>query len=166
MHKYLLLLSLIIGSCKGPSDKPAVTKSENEKQPSSKTSAHIQVPGSQLYLIPPPGFANNSTSGQIEKEDATIMMMKFVAGNTPETFLAELKVQSEKDYPGYWKEESINAGGHPAKIYQYKSFGLSQHYLFFTDGSTDEILVARFEENDDQTAEALYQSLKTTVLDN
>lgn len=166
MQKYLLLFSIILGACKGPSSQNnTAEKTGTKKDPAlAKSAAHVQVPGSHLYLIPPTGFSSNSTTMQLEKEGATIMMMQFFAGKTPASFFAELKAQSEKDYPGYWKEETINAGGHTASLYRYKAFGLAQHYLHFTDGSTDQMLVARFDENDSATAAALYKALQTTLI--
>ena len=90
--------------------------------------------------------------------------MKIISGYTPEKLFGELKAQSDKDFPGYWKQEDIIADGHKASLYQYKTAGFLQHYLVFTDGHSDEMVVANFEESEAATGKQMYEAMKTVIV--
>ncbi|MGB3008381.1 MAG: hypothetical protein WBC06_17835 [Chitinophagaceae bacterium] len=169
-RSFLLFLPVfIIGllSCGDNKTKsqPATKNDATVAAASVKTAQHVKIPNSHLYIVPPAGFSVNETSGTLAKGEgyAHFLMMNLISGYTPEKYFAELKVQADKDFPGSWKQEDIIADGHKATIYQYKNAAILQHYLAFTDGYTDEMIIANFEESESATGKEMYEAMKTVV---
>ena len=127
----------------------------------------MQIPNSHLYIIPPAGFAVNEIAGSIGKgeEYANFGVMKIISGYTPEKYFSELKIEADKNFPGSWKQDDIIADGHKATIYQYKTAAFTQYYLAFTDGYTDEMIIANFEESEANTGKEMYEAMKTVVVE-
>lgn len=172
--KKLLIIGFIfttLFSCgqKKSSEAKVENKEEKSNAPvSSKiTAKHIKIPNSNLYIIPPPGFAANATTGTITtgQQHADILIMKIIAGTTPEKIFSELKAQADKDYPGSWKQNSISVDGHMATIYQLKNIAGGQYYFTFNDGHTDEMIIANFEESEPATGRQIYEALRTVVVE-
>jgi hypothetical protein len=166
-----IFCTLIISSCSNnktkvqpQEQKETATKNENA---SAKTPRHIRVPNSSLYIILPPGFAASEISGTITTEEGhpDFMVMKIISGTTPEKFFSEIKEQADKNFPRSWKEEKVLVSGHKAKIYQAKTLAGSQYYLAFTDGYTDEMIIANYDESDIATGKQVYEALKTVVVE-
>ena len=149
----------------GNSGKEEIKTNATTAQASVITDKHVKIPNSHLYIIPPAGFVVNEVASKLGKgEDyAHFGMMKIFSGYTPEKYFTELKAQADKDFPGSWKQEDIIADGHKATIYLYKNAGVLQHYLAFTDGYTDEMIIANFIESEAATGKAMYEALKTVV---
>ena len=147
-------------------EKPGNTSTVTAK--AAKTSAHIRVPNSHLYIIPPSGFAANELTGTITTEEGhpDILVMKIISGSTPEKLIGDLKTQADKDYPGSWKEENVSISGHQAKIYHSKGMAGAQYFLAFTDGYTDEMIIVNYDESDIATSKQLYEALKTVIFEN
>ena len=177
MQQYsnLLLIPVFIIdllSCSNSKTK-AEPQEQNETTPEKPatsviTDKHVKIPKSHLYIIPPAGFSANETLGTMgrgEEVYAHFIQMKIISGTTPEKFFSELKVQADKDYPGSWKQEDIIADGHKATLYQYKNAGVLQHYLAFTDGHTDEMIVANFVESEAAIGKEMYEAMKTVVVE-
>lgn len=91
------------------------------------------------------------------------MRMQMFGDYTPQKYFDELKVQADKDFPGSWKEEKLTVDGHAASIYTYKTSAVIQYYLAFTDGYTDEMIIASFEETEMETGKEMYEALKTVI---
>ena len=140
-----------------------VSKTESKITATAKTDRHVKIPGSHLYIIPPAGFSEDKSTGEIKKEYSNFIMMRIISGYTPEKFFSELKAQADKDAPGSWKQENIIADGHKASIYKYGAIGVIQYYLAFTDGYTDEMIVVNFEDTELPTGQAMYEALKTVI---
>lgn len=160
----LLVLAVSTGCDQKTSDKKEVAESPMTKK-SSKTADHVQIPGSQLYIIPPAGFTEDKITTQLVKGYANFEMVKIIVGYTTEKYLAELKVVADKKFPGTWKQDDIIADGHKAIICQYKQPGAMQYYLAFTDGYTDDMLLANFEDNDAATGKEIYAAMKTVIVE-
>ncbi len=165
-----LACTLIISSC-ADSNTKALTDEQKEtdieKSPVSViTDKHVKIPNSSLYIIPPAGFAADGTSGTVAQTEGTAhyMQMQILSGETQESLFAKFKLEAEKNFPGSWKEEPITVNGHAAIICHSKSAGYSQYFMAFTDGYTEEMIIANFEEKDAATATAMYEALKTVVV--
>jgi hypothetical protein len=161
---------IIISSCSDSKTKP---QPQEQKETATEkpvaalvTDRHVKIPNSQLYIIPPAGFVVNEAMGNIGRgeEYAHFGVMKIISGTTPEKYFSELKAQADKDFPGSWKQEDIIADGHKATMYQYKNAGVLQHYLAFTDGYSDEMIMANFVESEAATGKEMYEAMKTVVV--
>lgn len=168
---YCILLPLIsiMFSCSESKKKtdPEAGEKTAANVAATKTDRHVKIPNSHLFIIPPAGFVANETMGSLGKGEAYAHfgVMRIIAGTTPEKYFSELKAQADKDFPDSWKQEDIIADGHKATIYQYKNAAVLQHYLAFTDGYTDEMIVANFEESEAVTGKEMYEALKTVVVE-
>lgn len=165
---FALSVLLFTSGCSQNDNKKVEPTSKSQPKPAVvKTAAHVQIPNSHLYIIPPAGFAVNETAGTLRRgeEYANIIVMKIISGYTPEKYFAELKAEADKNFPGSWKQEDIIADGHNATLYQYKNAAIQQYYLAFTDGYTDEMIVASFEESEGSTGKQMYDAMKTVVVE-
>lgn len=177
MHKLISLITLIIcfscnfilSSCSGNKTKaqPGEQKETVSVQSavSEKTDRHVKIPNSHLYIIPPAGFSVDELSGTLAQTDGTahFMQMQILSGYTKEKLFSEFKSEADKNFPGSWKEEPVTVNGHTATIYHSKTAAYMQYYFAFTDGYTDGMIIANYEEKDAATAKAMYEALKTVV---
>jgi len=165
----LLILSISCKEKSTPKSTADIQETANSKvtNTENKSDLHVKIPTSHLYIITPAGFVVNETMGNIGKGEAYAHfgVMRIISGTTPEKYFSELKAQADKDFPGSWKQEDIIADGHKATLYQYKNAAVFQHYLAFTDGYTDEMIVANFEESEAVTGKEMYEALKTVVVE-
>jgi len=164
------MLFCIYGCSQNDNKKEEAISKTEAKSTAAKTAAHVQIPNSHLYIIPPEGFIENEVAGQLQKDSpngiiSSFMMMNIISGYTWEKYFAELKVDCEKNFPGFWKEEQINVSGHTATLYQYKNLGITQHYLCFSDNYSNEMIVANYDENDTTTGNEMYNAMKTVVVE-
>jgi hypothetical protein len=165
-----LACTLFISSCSDNKRKtaPSAQKETAIEKPASSviTDKHVKIPNSQLYLIPPTGFTVDDLSGTVAQKNGTahFMQMQILSGYTQKSFFETMKTEAEKNFPGSWKEEPITVNGHAATICRCKTAGYSQYFMAFTDGYTDEMIIANYEEKDMTTAIAMYEALKTVVV--
>ena len=168
----IILLLIVSISCK----EKGVHKSTNDTHESAgpkvtntvtKTDRHVKIPNSSLYIIPPAGFAVEETSATLTETDGTAyyMQMQILSGETKQSLFAKFKSEADKNFPGSWKEEAITVNGHTATIYHSKNTAFNQYYLAFTDGYTDEMIIANYEEKNSATGKSMYEAMKTVVVE-
>jgi hypothetical protein len=127
--------TLINSSC---SDSKTKGQPKEEKETATEkpvagvvTDKHVKIPNSQLYIIPPAGFAADKLSGTLAQTEGTahFMQMQILSGYTPASFFATMKAEADKTFPGSWKEEAITVSGHTATIYHSKTAAYMQYYF-------------------------------------
>lgn len=162
--------TILIISCSGNNTK-AQPQTQKEmvagNTPSNViTKLHIKVPNSHFYIIPPKEFSVNKISGTVVKANgyAHFLVMKIISGPTRQALLSELKADCDKNHPGAWQQEDAIIDGHKATIYQYKMGAIYQRYLMFTDGHTNEMLLANYEESEAADGNDMFEALKTVVV--
>lgn len=165
-----LSCTFITSSCSDSKTKvePAAQKETDIEKPAASviTEKHVKIPNSHLYIIPPFGFAIDDLSGTLAQKDGTahFMQMQILTGHTQGSLFETMRTEAEKNFPGSWKEEAITIGGHTATIYHSKTAAYSQYYIAFTDGYTDEMIIANYEEKEAATGKAMYEAMKTVVV--
>jgi hypothetical protein len=165
-----LSCTIFISSCSDNKTKtaPAAQKETAIEKPAASviTDKHVKIPNSHLYIIPPAGFAIDDLSGTLAQKDGTahFMQMQILSGYTPASFFAMMKAEAEKNFPGSWKEEAITIGDYKATMYHSKTAAYMQYYLAFTDGYTDQMIIANVEESEAATGKVMYEALKTVVV--
>lgn len=171
MLRFIVLFAVVqLFSCAGNSSKEV--KVIQDRLADGKTTAavitnrHVKIPKSHLYIIPPNGFTANNAAGTLIKSEAYahFIMMNIVNGSNRENYFSEMKAEADRILTGRWKQEDIIVDGHSATVYQFKKSGILQHYLAFTDGYTNEMLVANYEENETALASEMYEAMKTAVV--
>lgn len=163
-------ITFIISSCSG--NKTNTQREEKKETTRDKpvgsviTDKHVKIPNSSLYIIPPAGFAVDELSGTLAQTNGTAhyMQMQILAGYTKEKLFSEFKSEADKNFHGSWKEEAVSIAGHNATIYHNKTAAYSQYYMAFTDGYTDEMIIANYEESEAATGKEMYEALKTVVV--
>lgn len=163
--------TLILSSCSNNKTKAQPEEQKKETatgNPAASviTDKHVKIPNSLLYIIPPAGFAVDDLSGTLAQKDGTahFMQMQILTGHTQASLFETMKTEADKTFPGSWKEEAITIGGHKATIYHSKTAAYMQYYLAFTDGYTDQMIIANVEESEAATGKAMYEALKTVVV--
>ncbi len=169
IYYQLLLTLIIIGfSCSDSKTKgqPQTEEKTTATVATAKTDKHVKVPNSHLYIIPPSGFAADELTGTLAQTEGTAhyMQMQILSGYTPNSLFATMKAEADKNFPGSWREETITVGGHTATMYHSKNAGYMQFYFAFTDGYTDEMIIANYEEKEAATGKAMYEAMKTVVV--
>jgi len=166
----IILLLIVSISCKEKSENKSAADIQETAEPKAtntgtKTANHIQIPNSQLYIIPPVGFAADELSGTLAQTEGTahFMQMQILSGYTPASFFAMMKAEADKTFPGSWKEEAVTVNGHTAIIYHSKTAAFMQYYFAFTDGYTDGMIIANYEEKHAATGTAMKEAMKTVV---
>lgn len=167
-----LSLTIVLNSCSG---NKAKAQPEEQKEMTAENQAvaeltdrHVIIPNSHLYIIPPAGFVVDDLSGTLAEKEGTahFMQMQILAGYTKEKLFSEFKSEADKNFPGSWKEDLVTINGHAATIYHCKNAAYSQYFLAFTDGYTDEMIIANYEEGKTATGKAMYEALKTVLVKN
>ncbi|MGB2703713.1 MAG: hypothetical protein WBC81_08605 [Chitinophagaceae bacterium] len=162
--------ALFISSC---SDSKTKAQPEEQKEKGTEkqtisiiTEKHVKIPNSSLYIIPPAGFTADELTGTLAQTTGTahFMQMQIITGHKPGSLFATMKTEADKNFPGSWKEEAITIGEHTATIYHSKTAAYSQYYLAFTDGYTDQMLIANFEDSEAATGKEMYEAMKTVVV--
>ncbi len=168
----LVLAMLMLTACGGKSDKPKdetentdKEKAETGAEKGNKTAQHVKVPETNLYIIPPAGFAVDTLTQQLSNGYPNFMRMRFLSGYTIDNFFSGLKKQAEIDFPGSWKEDKFTVQGHEAIIFTYKNAAVIQYYLVFPDHFSEDMILATHEEKDMATGKDMYAALKTVVVE-
>lgn len=165
-----LSCTIFISSCSDNKTKaaPAAQKETAIEKPAASviTDKHVKIPNSHLYIIPPAGFAVDDLSGTLAQKNGTahFMQMQILSGYTQKSLFETMKTEAEKNFPGSWKEEAVTVNGHAATIYHSKTAAYMQYYFAFTDGYTDEMIIANYEEKYAATGIGMYEALKTVVV--
>lgn len=173
-YKYLLFLPLFLfvaGCSSGDEKKSDKKESEKPAEAGKITANHIKLPYSNMYIVPPAGFALDTMLHMLQKYSdngysANFTPMQLFMGKTAASMISELKTESEKKTPGAWTEEEVTVSGHPAKICSYGVLGsVKQYYLYFTDGSTNDMLVANYDSKNGATGKQMFNAMKTVVIE-
>jgi hypothetical protein len=162
--------TILILSCSGNNTK-AQQQTQKEtvagNTPSNIiTKLHLKVPNSHFYIIPPKDFSVNKISGTIVKANgyAHFIVLKIISGRTRQALLSELKADCNRRHPGAWQQNEAIIDGHKAITYLYKMGKIYQRYLLFTDGHTNEMLIANYEESEAADGNDMFEALKTVVV--
>jgi hypothetical protein len=167
---YFILIGLI--ACTGGENKSGAKENKQQENPQPavhKTPAHVRVPNSKLFIIPPVGFFPDTLSGQLTKEYEGYVPsfgVMIMSSNMVTDYFTSIKQDSESKNPGVWKEEQTNAGGHEVIIYRFPvGPDVRGYQLRFTDGSTDQMIMAFYPAKDTALEKEMYKALKTVVID-
>ncbi|WP_298513999.1 hypothetical protein [uncultured Kordia sp.] len=170
----LVLLVVFVSAC---TEKGKTTKNENEAKETSvaseeeftinkKTSKHINIPGTRLFIIPPKGFKVSKSMSGLEKDDMGIQVFDLIGGD----FYSNGKT--------YSKEALKNSG---VKVYEYKEMKANNYpakysiiegdnnlkviNLIFGDTTFCTMVMAVFPASDKHTGAELKKSLQTIYYD-
>lgn len=167
----LIFVSIVLQiSCTNSKTEASANERQKEKIFKGKlksriTSKHVQIPGCNLYLIPPNGFIVDTTTIQLKKGYLYFGRLLFLLENNRSKVLAGLRELADKNYPGSWHEEKFETDGHSAAIYSFKQFDTFQNYFGFTDGYTNDMIAAVYDSQNIALGNEMLTALKTVVVD-
>lgn len=133
-----------------------------------KTSKHINIPGTRLYLIPPPGFqVQRDIAGTLLKgSDVMIQVLDLVEGNFYRNAARFNKFSFELQGFNVFDFRDIQVGAYPAKyIFMEADSVTAAHQLTFGDSTFSVLIIAKYPITDGQTGDDIITALNTIYFD-
>lgn len=133
----------------------------------TKTSKHINIPGTRLYIIPPPNF--NLSSGFIglqKGEYSMVNIYDLVGGNINTNAATFNKVEFEKKGAKVFDFQEIKVNGYSAKFIHVQGDATAKAYeLVFGDTTFTTMVMAVYPISDEKTGNDILNSLNTIYYD-
>lgn len=165
MRKILYLFLLISLTAFGqPTSNEIKTNIQN-----SKTSNHINIPGTRLYIIPPPNFKVAENFSGLEKGDSSKFLVNDMIGgsfNINADAFTKYKEDYEKQGAKTIDFKEIKINNYPAKFFHTQGDGM--HHLCviaFGDSHFITTIMINYLAADDKTGNEIINSLNTIYYD-
>lgn len=165
MYKILLSVFLItLVACKQKS--PAGDKI-NANIENSKTNKHINIPGTRLYIVPPPGFTVSQTPAGLKKGGTSmITVTELTDGNFYSNAASFNKAGFEQRGIKTFDYQEIKVNGYPAKYVSLQGDSSARMYwLVFGDSSFSTMVMGVYQANDEVTGKQILGALNTICYD-
>ena len=163
MRKLLYLFLLVSLTACGQSSNDQI-KSEIK---SSKTSKHINIPSTRLYIIPPPNFKVATTFIGLQKgENSMLNIYDLVGGNFNTNAATFSKTEFERQGARVFDYKEIKVNGYPAKFIHMQGDVSSKGYaIVFGDTTFSTMIMAVYPVTDENTGKEIVKSLNTIWYD-
>jgi hypothetical protein len=165
MYKILLSVFLIaLVACK---QKPPGSNKINTNIRNSKTDKHINIPGTRLYIIPPPGFTVSQTPAGLKKgNNILISIMDLADGNFYNNAATFTKGGFEQKGAKVSDYQDIKVNGYPAKFAAMEGgAGNKMDILVFGDSSFSTVIMGVYPTLDSSVEKQIIASLNTIYYD-
>lgn len=163
MRKLLYLFLLVsLTACGQPSNDKIKSEIKN-----SKTSKHINIPGTRLYIIPPPNFKVATTFIGLQKgENSMLNIYDLVGGNFNTNAATFSKGEFERQGARVFDYKEIKVNGYPAKFIHMQGDASSKGYaIVFGDTTFSTMIMAAYPVTDENTGKEIVKSLNTIWYD-
>jgi len=159
--RYLVVL-LFLTAC---GQTPTTKIDPNIKN--SRTDKHIHIPGTRLYMIPPPGFKVSSTFIGLQKgESAIINIYDLVGGNINTNAATFSQAEFERQGAKVFEFKEISVNDFPAKYIQMQGDPAAKgQSLVFGDTTFTTMIMTSYPAADEKTGNDIIQSLNTIYYD-
>jgi hypothetical protein len=133
----------------------------------SKTSKHINIPGTRLYIVPPAYFKVATTFTGLQKSDkAMLNITDLVGGNFYTNAATFSKEAFEKQGIRVFDYKDIKVNGYPAKYVSLQGDLTTKGYaLVFGDTTFSTMIMAMYPVTDEGTGKEIINSLNTVWYD-
>ncbi len=135
---------------------------------STKTANHINIPGTRLYIIPPPGFTLSSSFTGLQKgENNAIQIMDMIGGD----FSKNAATFSKEKFEGKgmkvldYKEFKLNEYSAKYAVYNKPNTTINSTNLVFGDNSFSTLAMAVYPAADEKIANEIKQAIYTIYYD-
>jgi hypothetical protein len=153
----ILLLAAVI-ACNSNNDSSSGTTT------AKRTAAHVNLYGSELYIIPPEGFKVDDKTGLLmNRELADLRGLSVLGDMTNKRYEAELKANVYNYDADAWMEEDLLVNGHKARVFRKKQTELFSYYFYFTDGYSNDMAIGHYDVKDTVGGKRMYEAFKTIV---
>lgn len=163
MHKALYLILLFSATAFGQGAPAKI----NAHIQSTKTSKHINIPGTRVYIIPPPDFTVAEAFVGLTKNGQSVFNIYDLPGGS---FYTNAATFSREKFEGQgihvFSYEELKVNSYPAKFIvmqgrqSTKTFG-----LVFGDATFSTMIIAAYPESDDATGKQIIASLNSIYYD-
>ncbi|MES2775907.1 MAG: hypothetical protein V4722_17155 [Bacteroidota bacterium] len=165
-HSWYLVLLLLPLAAKSQQSAPLVI---NEHIENAKTAAHVHVPGTRLYLIPPAGFTASKKYAGFQKENSNgdgIVVFDTIKENYFENYLTTFISRIEKSGGKILIQKPVIVQGYAGRFLTIKiSHKLQTHVLLFGSKKICVQLFAPFLSCCKQYSDEMLQSINTIWYD-
>lgn len=163
MKKILYLFLLVsLTACGQTSNEKIKSVIDN-----SKTSKHFNIPGTRLYIVPPPNFKVATNFIGLQKSDkAMFNIYDLVGGNFYTNAATFSKEAFEKQGARVFDFKDIKVNGYPAKFISLQGDLTTKAYaLVFGDTTFSTMIMAIYPVTDDVTGIEIINSLNSIWYD-
>ena len=168
----LLLIALIIlvNACtetvETKNKQKETTTTTEEFTANQKTSKHINIPGTRLFIVPPKGFKVSTATTGLEKDDMVIQIFDLIGGNFYTNTNTFSKEALEKGGVKVYQYRELKVNGFPAKYAMIEGEGnLKGINLVFGDTTFSTMVMAMFPASNNEIEAELKKSLETIYYD-
>lgn len=132
----------------------------------SKTDKHVNVPGTRLYIIPPPGFIVSKNFMGLEKGNNGILIYDIVGGSFYTNAATFDRKGFEEKGARVFDYRQIKVNGYPAKyLFTQGDMTSTAHGLAFGDSTFCTMVMATYISTDDKTGSDIVKALNTIYYD-
>jgi hypothetical protein len=163
MRKIVYLFILISFTACGQT----ATNKINTDIRNSKSSKQINIPGTRLYIIPPPGFEASKTFLGFKKgENSMIDVFDLIGGSFYTNAATFSKEEFEKKGAKVFDFKEIKVNGYPAKFISVQGDAKAKSYeLVFGDSTFSTMIMAIYPVDDEKTGDDILNSLNSIYYD-
>jgi len=151
-----------LASCGQGGGSVIKSKIDNKKSPD-----HLRIPGTRLYIIPPPTFkAATGFIGLQKGDDGMISVMDLVGGNFFTNAATFSKSEFEQRGVKVFDFRELRVNGYPAKLLLGQGEGPAKMYeLVFGDTTFSTMVTGMYKVGDDATAHEIIAAINSIVYD-
>jgi hypothetical protein len=165
MYKVLLAVFLIaLVACK---QKPPANDKIDSSIQNTKTAQHINIPGTRVYIVPPPGFTVSQTPAGLKKgSNILISIMDLPDGNFYNNSATFTKSGFEQKGAKVSDYKDIKVNGYPAKFAAMEGgMGNKMDFLVFGDSSFSTVIMGVFPNTEPMVEKQIVAAFNTIYYD-
>jgi hypothetical protein len=131
-----------------------------------KTDRHVNIPGTRLYIIPPPGFIVSKNYLGLQKGNNVIIIYDIVGGNFYSNAATFDRKGFEEKGLRVFNYKQIKVNGYPSKyLFMQGDITASAHSLAFGDSTFCTMIMASYISTDDKTGNDIVKALNSIYYD-
>ncbi len=159
---YFLLITLFALSCNRNSATPEGLTSLEMK----KTAQHVRIPGTRLFIIPPPGFEVSTSFTGLQKSEKAVVQAYELDAQSAARASVYFKQIWEKEGMQITSENPLKAGKYDGRFFLFeKDKSVGGCGIEFGNGSFSVMLIAFYAHNAVQTEQELIDAFRTVYYD-
>lgn len=160
LYSFLLLSLTACG-------QTSTTAKINEDISNTKTNKHINIPGTRLYIIPPPNFKVASTFIGLQKGETSMFnIYDLVGGNINTNAATFSKAEFERQGAKVFDFKEIKVDGFSGKYIHMQGDASAKSYsIVFGDTTFTTMIMTIYPVGDEKTGNEIINSLNTIFYD-
>lgn len=163
MQKILYFVLVFLTAC----GQTTNTNKINDDIKNTKTNKHVNIPGTRLYIIPPPNFKVASTFIGLQKGETSMFnIYDLVGGNINTNAATFSKAEFERQGAKVFDFKEIKVNDFPAKYIHMQGDANAKAYsIVFGDTTFTTMVMTIYPVADEKTGNEIINSLNTIYYD-